>query len=241
MNSNAFRYMVAAAAVIVLAFVGIRFLPGLGSFGGPLAPTPTPQPTASPRPMSNGALTPGTYLVQTGRFTRKDFTITVPEGWSFDRTNENYVSKGDVFEGNGVTFASWIVSHVYTDSCQWEGTLREVGSAAELASALAEQTGHDTSGPIDVTLGGYPAKRLDFSVASDFDVSTCQQAFIRLWPDAGPNENYGLPISPGQNTTVYVVDLGTAEMLMVAIRAEGSSAADVTELEQVMASIRIER
>lgn len=236
---NTMKIALAAAAVVLLAVIGIGVVLPRMNIGGP-SQTATPTATASPAPMPGGALE-GTYSVANTAFTPRDFTITVPEGWSHDATNGNFVSKGDVFEGNGVTFAAWIVSHVYRDSCQWDGNLREVGSAAELAAALAEQKGHETSGPTDVTLGGYPAKRLKFSVPADFDLSTCDQEFIRLWPDVGPNENFGLPIFPGQNTTVYIVDLDGEEMLMVAIRTERSSAADVAELEQVVDSIRFQR
>jgi len=169
--------------------------------------------------------------------TRRSFTVTVPAGWNHE---ENFVAKGDVWDGNGVTFATWIVSHIYADSCQHEGTLRQVGSSA-LANALAEQTGHQTSGPTDVTLGGYPATRLEFSVPADFDVSTCDGSLLRLWPDAGPNENLGLPIYPGQTTTVYVVDLAGEAMLVIAVRKEGSSASDVAELQEIVDSVRFER
>lgn len=235
--NNATKLALATAALVAVAFVGLRFLvPGEG-IGGP-DPTSTASPIASQIPMPAGALDPGTYLVREGAFTRRDFTVTVPEGWSHDT---NYVSNGDAFGGTGVAFATWIVSHVYADSCQWEGTLREVGSAAELADALAQQTGHQTSGPIDVIIGQEVATRLEFSVAADFDVSACDSEFTRLWPDAGPDENYGLPIFVGQTTTVYVVDLdGEPPMLVIAMHTEDSSAADVAELDQVVDSIRFQ-
>jgi hypothetical protein len=238
MNSNAFRYGLAAVAVVVIALLGITFLP-FSNIGDRPAPTASQIPSPSPTPsvMPAGNLEPGTYTVRVGSFTRRSFTVTVPAGWSHE---DNFVAKGNVWDGNGVTFATWIVSHIYTDSCQHEGSLRQVGSA-ELADALAEQTGHETSGPTDVTLGGYPATRLEFSVSADFDASACDGSLIRLWPDAGPNENYGLPIYPGQTTTVYVVDLAGEAMLVVAVRKEGSSASDVAELQKIVDSIRFER
>jgi hypothetical protein len=232
-----FRYGIAAVAVAVAAIVGFSLINNqVGD-----SPTPTasqiPSPSPTPSVMPAGNLEPGTYSVPLGSFTRRSFTVTVPAGWDHV---DNFVAKGDVWEGNGVTFATWIVSHIYTDSCQHEGSLRQVGSSA-LANALAEQTGHQTSGPTDVTLGGYPATRLEFNVPADFDASICDGSLLRLWPDAGPNENLGLPIYPGQTTTVYVVDLNGEAMLVIAVRKEGSSVSDVAELQGIVDSIRFER
>lgn len=237
--NQAMRIALASAAVVAVALVGINLF-GPQGVGGPGPGDPPsaqdPTPTAVPV-LGGGAIEPGTYRINNRAFTRMDLVLTLPAGWSHEN---NYVSKGDVFEGNGVTLATWLVSHVYADSCQWEGSLREVGSAAELATALAEQTGHETSNPTDVTVGGYPATRLDFSLAADSDVSGCDSAFVRLWPDFGPDEAYGLPIFAGQTTTVYFVDLDGEPMLVIAIRTDDSSAADVAELEQVVASIRFQ-
>ena len=249
MNTYA-KLALAAAAVLIVAVVGINLLPGgRGGVGGPAAPpSPSPSPSPSPRPalLSGGVLGAGTYLLDETLFTRRPFTLTVPEGWYRDRDDANFVAKGtgdvaaDAFEGNGVTMATWLVTHVYADSCQWQGTLRPVGSVTELITALTEQTGHATTGPSTVTLGGYPASRFEFSVPADFDASSCDSQIIRLWPDAGPNEDFGLPIAPGQTTTVYVVDLDGQAQLIVAARKDGSSSADVAELEQVIQSIRFE-
>lgn len=238
--NKALTFGAAAAAFVAVAVIGINLFGGQGIGGPGLADPPpgdpSPTPTAVPV-LGGGRIEPGTYRINNRAFTRKDLTLTLREGWSHE---SNYVSKGDVFDGNGVTLATWLVSHVYADSCQWDGTLREVVSAAELTTALAEQTGHETSGPTDVTLGGYPATRLDFSLAADFDASACDSEFVRLWPDVGPNENYGLPIFAGQTTTVYVVDLDGEPMLVIAIKTDDSSTADVAELEQVVASIRFQ-
>jgi hypothetical protein len=63
---------------------------------------------------------------------------------------------------------------------------------------------------------------------------------MRLWPDEGPKEQYGPPIEPGQVTTMYVVDLNGTAQLVIGLRTENSSAADVSALEQVIQSIRFE-
>jgi len=47
-------------------------------------------------------------------------------------------------------------------------------------------------------------------------------------------------IAVGQTASVYVVDLESGPMVLIAGRKEGSSPSDVSELEAVMASIRFE-
>jgi hypothetical protein len=253
MNTYA-KLAIGVAAVVVVLILGINLLPVRdgGAGGGPvtspspspsLSPSPSPDvPAASPRPAVNGTtLESGTYRLAEPAFTRVPFTFTVPDGWR--REEGNFISKGpltDAFEGDGVTMAPWIVTHVYGDPCQWEGTLRETSTVDELTAALAEQPGHTTTGPTATTVGGRPATQFEFSVPADFDAGTCQSGLIRLWPDAGPDERYGWPIAVGQTVTVYVVDVDGQAQLIVTGRTATSSAADVAELSQVVDSIQFE-
>ena len=241
--NKALAYGVAAAAIVIVAILGISALAPNGLNVGDQAPSPTATPTPTRPPTApTGGLDPGTYRV--AEFTRRAFTITVPSGWTRE---DNFVSKGtgtaeaNAFEGNGVYLATWTVSHVYADSCQWEGALGEARSVAEVTEALAEQTGHDTTGPTETQLGGYPATRFEFSVPSGFDITACDQEFLRLWPDEGPNENFGLPIFVGQTAMVYVVDIDGQAQLVIAGQKERSTAADVAELDDVLASITFEQ
>jgi hypothetical protein len=173
-------------------------------------------------------------------FTNAPLTVTLPAGWGHLASDGNFISKGDVFEANGVTLATWQVSHVYRDACQHEGNLRETTTPEAIVTALTEQAGHQTSAATEVIFGGQPATRIEFSVDAAFDAATCDGALIRLWPDAGPNENYGLPIYPGQTTTIYVVDHGDTATLVVGIRNDDSVGGDVAELDAVLASIQFQ-
>jgi len=240
--NNFAKFAVAAAAVAVVAVVGINLLPRNGGVGVP-GPSPSSNPTQVPSPSAtlpplvpNGSIPAGTYKVTYS--TNQPLTVTLPPGWRKPATDENFISKGDVFEGNGVTFATWQVSHVYRDSCQWQGTLREAWTPGAIVTALTEQTGHQASASTEVTLGGEPATRIEFSLDAAFDVATCDQSFVRLWPDAGPNENFGLPILPGQRTTIYVIDHGDTATLVVGVRNEDSVPGDVAELDAVLASVQ---
>jgi hypothetical protein len=243
--NNAMRLGVAAAVLAIAALLGYSYFvaPNIGGPGlvdpSPI-PSPTPTPTQPPT-AGVGGLDAGTYRI--GGFTRSPFTVTVPGGW---HREDNFIGSGDstvaedAFEENGVFMASWVVSHVYADSCGWDGTLRETTTVDELVTALTEQTGHETSGPTDTELGGRRATQFVFSVPASFDISACDQEFLRLWPDAGPDENYGLPIAVGQTATVYVIDFESGPMLVIAGSMEASSPRDVAELEAVIRSIRFE-
>ena len=50
---------------------------------------------------------------------------------------------------------------------------RTIQSPAEAVTLLAGQEGHETVGPTDATIGGYPAQRFDVSVPASFDMSSC--------------------------------------------------------------------
>jgi hypothetical protein len=75
MNSNIVRLGLAAAAVVALVFVGMRFLPPPESVGVPpsesapiesaagSSPSPAPSPIGSPIPLHSGPLVPGTYFI----------------------------------------------------------------------------------------------------------------------------------------------------------------------------------
>ena len=102
MNNNMLRFGIAAATVIVLAFVGIRFLPGSGLPGGP-PPTPTPVVSPTPVPaLPTGSMPPGTYAVTDPQLTLVPYNITVPAGW----IGGDGASRGDI-STTGVRITTW--------------------------------------------------------------------------------------------------------------------------------------
>jgi hypothetical protein len=143
----ALRFAVAAAAVVAVAVVGVNLLPRQGESVGPGAsPTPalTPAPTPALLPTS-GDLDAGAYYIAAGPTTPARLTFRVPAGWS---TSDGFVYKGGSGSGPAaiisadLVLVSWLVSHVYADICQHEGSLVEAGSTAdELAAVLLAQNG----------------------------------------------------------------------------------------------------
>jgi hypothetical protein len=208
------------------------------------APTPSLSPSASPStaarqlPTSGDvALDAGTYYVADSTATNAQrLTFTLPAGWTTaDLVAKNSGKPGEVF------FTTWVVTDVFTDVCHW-GTLVHAGTTTDdVISALAAQRGRTASAPSDVTIGGYPAKRIELTVPADLNVSTCTNSNLRYWPGPGPDLSSGLCCNPpGNIDDVYVVDIAGRRMVVVARFYPGSSEADKAELQSVVASIQIE-
>lgn len=200
---------------------------------GPAGPTPIPLP-------SSGQLEPGTYSINDRNITQATrFIFTLPAGWA---TDDGFVTK-HVDQPEAVELSTWVVSHVHSDSClHTTETLVDVGTSPDdLVSTLLTLKNRVVSQPMDVTLGGFPAKRLELSVPADLDVSTCTFGAIKNWPDPGPDESGGLCCGgPGHVDAVYVVDINGKALAVVARHLPGSSPGDLAELQTILDSIKIE-
>jgi hypothetical protein len=243
------RLGVAAAAVLALAVIGVIAIPrGSGVAGPQPSASATAAPTSSPSPSplpATGALAPGPYYVDAGDTTPARVTFAVPAGWA---TVEGFVYKvsaaapaqsPDLTKAR-LLMATWIVTDVYTDVCQWQGKLTHAGTPDQLVTLLQNQKGRTASTPTDVVLGGAPAKRIDLTVPPTLDVNKCNNGIIRFWPDPGPNESGGLCCSAvGSTDVVYVLGAsGTTYTIVVRHQAD-STAADLAELDGITSSIKI--
>lgn len=265
------RVGIAAVFGLLLLGAGIYFVggssPGVGG-KPPATVSPTPAPTtatpssitsspvanltpgqlcAGSSPCLSGAMLPGMYWFDgPGVMPEGRLTFTVPAGWT--STDGLVVKSGDVPEGltyspTEVLLSTWIVSHVYADACQWEGTLVEAGTTIdEIANRLASQKNRVATAVEDVTLGGMPAKRIELTVPADLDVTTCHGdgGYVRFWPKPGPDESGGFCcVAPGAKDTVYVVDLGGEPFVVDVTEGPEASTVDRAELRSIVESIVI--
>ena len=172
-NNMAVPFGIAAAALLVLVFLGLQVLPG-GNIGGPIAtdqPSPSPSPTASPSPTptTDGTWVSGAALEEGRNELVLDgvrLSIEVSPGW---RTMQ--------FEGMirhttpSAGHWPWIAllqrfDSVADDPCAASTT--SVGPTVDdLANGLITIPGTEAREPSDTTIGGVPAKYVELTINDD--------------------------------------------------------------------------
>lgn len=245
----------AAAAVVVIGIIGFNALWGDGRGQGEedVEPTATAELTATTEPSGgasvapppDGQLEPGTYLISdviAPALTPVSYTFDVPAGWAA-RSEDLQISKNDDTSG-AVQFTPFLVTHVYTDACDSEGNLTEIGPTVDdLVTALVDQANSDATEPVDIEVDGNPAKLITMSVPSDLDTATCRHPdlLIQIWADAGENSYLAIPVDPPDlPNDVYIVDVNGERVVFVTGGGLEASEADVAELEGLIESIRFQ-
>lgn len=193
----------AAAAVVVVAFIGYQLFagPNVGGPGTVVTPTAVPTATAAPSEEPDVGFPPAGALA-IGRHTMTLSGIPL----SFEIATDGWVSNGEfgIDKGHQDTsdsagFIFWRESApngVYADPCAGVGRLW-TGGPAELAAAVSTAPGLELiSGPSDVTVGGRPAKHVVVTVPDDIG---CSPNDFYLWEADGLGR-YATEL----NSTIYV-------------------------------------
>jgi hypothetical protein len=246
------KFAIAAAAVLVVAVVGLNLLPSGGSnVGGPAAtpspsvapsvtpsatPTNAPSPTLEPSFLPDGPVSVGRHaMVREG--VRLSIDIDSP-GWTSGAGV--FIDRGDPGEANGSALVFWdqTPDNVYSDPC---GKIQldpaPDRTAIGLAAAVSRIPGTVlVSAPRAVTVGGMPAQFVATSIPEDI---RCAPDEFFLWTDE--HDGYG-----GRYATVagmvYMVWIVDVDGKLVWIDGETYTfPTDATqELEQIVDSIRFE-
>jgi hypothetical protein len=232
MNSNALRFVAAAAAVIVLAIIGIRFLPGVGSVGGP--PSPTPIPTPVPLLNSQAPLPAGRYQVDPTLPMK--VTVQVPDGWSAGAPWVVIGPKGNAEpDGMAVRFyvAPNLMLHPLSPS---DGVLSPPPgpSVDDLVNAMVNHPDWTTTGPEAISIGGYAGKVVHVTLP----VGTSDATPFYLFGDAAEGgQEWGW--AAGQAFDIYVVDVGGERLVIDAFHYPGTSAEDLAAQTSVINLIQL--
>jgi hypothetical protein len=261
--NNFAKLAVAAAAVAVVAFAGIRLLPGEGNTGGPLpseSASLSPSPIASPSPsrplteFPEGPLTAGTYTLapfssgegmchvppqsgcsETDADNTIRVTITVPDGWSgIDRAV--WLEENQPPSGAALGFGrgAWLLS----DPCKYIATDVPVGpTVADFVDAVAEHPILDTTAPVDVTLAGYTGRYFDLQVPAD--ISNCETEPGGDTPIYRPWEPGIYAQGPGHRWHLWVLDVDGIRVVVQSMDYAGTSEQRRTELQAMVDSIQI--
>lgn len=234
----------AVAAVLLLVVVA-----GCGGSGtgeprdsAPSAtPSATPDATTSPFPHETEpvAIEPGTYRIPSSAWAVTDFTVTFPEGWTV-QYGHVYASSTD--EDDEFGFYAVVVDDIFADACEGEtGGLTEIGPGVDdLADALLEQPGPEANGPIDTTLGGYSAIRVDLTIPGALDLETCsfEGVGLQIWYSL-PADKYFVLLADGI-ASVYIVDVDGQRQVFLTQHRSTTSDDDLSELRSILDSIHFE-
>ena len=205
-------------------------------------PSPMPDEATTPFPYSTEpvAVEPGTYEIQSSAWSVTDFTVTFPEDWTVQYGNV-YASNTD--EDDEFGFYAVVVDGIYADACDGEtGHVMDVGpSVDDLATALLQQPGPMASGPVETTLGGHPATRIDLTIPEGFDLEACSFGGIglQIWYSPPPADQYFVLLADGI-ASVYIVDVdGQRQVFLTQLRSVTSDD-DIAELQSVLDSVQLE-
>jgi len=214
--------------------------------------------TATPDPAiltltDEEALDAGTYRVDLDRVagTRNAYPsvlITVPDGWNHGGWLVNRPRSDHAVPPVSIQF--WDVVMAYGHPCQWKGTAFVPGSTVDaLADALAGVPVRNPSEPIDVTLGGYAGKYLEWSVPADqeFDAegnavgcdSSGESNDFLSWTGKGmASTRYHQ--GTGQVDRVWILDVEGTRLVIDAFYMPYATDEERAELTAVIESIRFE-
>jgi hypothetical protein len=207
-------------------------------------PTPTrPTPTTTMMLVAAETAEPtsidaGVYRIPRSGWSVADLTVTMPAGWT--------VQYGHAFhkhpdEPDEIAFYPVILDAIYADACQGNlGDLVPVGGDNDLATALLEQTGAVTSGPVETTLGGYPASRIDLTFPVGSDLSACSLGGdgLQVWHSSSADKYFVL--ARDGIASVYIVDVAGQQQVFVTQHRSSTSTEDLRELATVLESVSIE-
>ena len=173
-----------------------------------------------------------------------DYTITIPEGWKGH--TGHYLSKyEDVDETRGLSIYPVLVDEIYADPCEGErGPTVAVGPEVnDLVDALLAQPGTVATEPVQTTIGGRPATRVDLEVPKGADLRSCFLADygppgLQIW-FSDPSDKYFV-LMPGYTAGVYVVDVDGERQVFLTQHGPAASDEDLRELQSMLDSIRID-
>lgn len=209
--------------------------------------------SAVPTLTNEEALDPGTYRIDLDQVAETEDTypavlVTVPDGWNNGGWLINKPTPDH--EVPPISIQLWDVEEVFGHPCQWDGTLMPPGSTVDdLATALATVPDRNATEPVDVTLGNYSGKYLEWSVPADQEYDEFGNAVgcdrsegigeFRSWTGDGM-ASLRYHQGTGQLDRLWIMDIEGSRIVIDAFEMPYATDADRAELTQVVESIRFE-
>ena len=230
-DRGSLRFALAAAAMVVVAILGIGLVPGVVPSGGgtpSVSPNPSLTPTPEPSPSE-----PEVTAIPPGAFSLEGFpvgvTFAVPSGWfpcDFGPVEQGICRAG----GNG-ELHFLIVDNVVADPCSEQLLDPPVGpSVDDLVAAISGLSGFTATTATDVTVDGYRGKELTVNAPT---VPAC--GGLGTWATADRTNGVG----PAEANLIRIVDVnGTRVVVTGAYFRLETGAADALEaMVQIMDSV----
>jgi hypothetical protein len=248
------KFAIAAAAVIVVALIGINLLPRTGgtNVGGPpvtaspsisASPSLSASPTLAASPTVAAFPPDGPLAVGRHTLTRGDVTFSVEltkPGWSS--------SIGYFFTKDGPVDAAWSSvlfwdpspKGVFAEPCAGAAKAESGASTAALAADVAALNGAElVHAPTDTTVGGHPAKRVTIRIPEDAPCQAGEGGFY-LWYADLANGDARYVTKLGDTMDMWIVDVDGTRLVIDTERVKGAKPAITQELEAIIGSIRFE-
>jgi len=234
---NTFAKLAAGmAAVLIVAFVAFRLMPGGSSSGGTATPVPTVTPTASPSPtpapLTSAARGPGTFK---GDFaaTSIAWTVTLPDGWAGFATD---IVNGPSRPGDkGVAILTERAVNVPKDSCKPQGTV-PAATAETFLKAVEARKDWDVSKRQSATLGAYPATRIDIVLPEDAALCGTDQDYLVV----AHRDGTGFHLQgPSMHVTYWVADVNGEPLVVERFSFAETPASDMAQSDEVVGSIEL--
>ena len=228
----------AAAAVVVIALIGLNLVvgPNVGAPDPSAAPTPTTDPMSRLQFWTGRELPPGEYVIDDPFPAR--IRITVPSGWHAFGATETLagICTNACEQPDRVALAFWIVTNVYADPCDRAGLADPpIGeSVDDLVAALVDLPRREATAPRAESIRGYPATYLELT--ADGTLGDCALPGFRAWT-AGTEFRES---PPGERDRLWILDVDGTRLMVDIAWPPNASAEDVAELETVIESLRIE-
>jgi hypothetical protein len=242
MNTYA-KLAIAAAAVVVVAFAVVQFLPG-SRVGGPpqtTAPSPSPTPAAEPSATAAAAFPPaGELAIGQHSITQEGvpFTFSISTaGWISN--GEFAIDKAVGVGPDGAGFIFWgdTPVGVFADPCAQTRGPNLGSSVADLAAAVAAVPGTDlVSGPRDVTVGGHSAKQVVVKIREDVG---CVATSFHLWyaPSVGLAR---FATELGSTISAWIIDVDGTVVWIDGETYKGAGPKPGQQIQEIVGSIRFE-
>lgn len=226
------------------SFLTVFLLAGCGT-GTPASVTTAPRSPAD----AAASTTSPSASVESRTFVLSDasdgavgITVTVPAlGWSDPAGQwamESLPAGFDPPAGAGII--AFVVDkkfYVYGDPCDWKSTRPDAAATTvdELVAALANQASRNPSAPEEITVGGYPGKKITLHVADDARFRDCDGGHFSTLGVAGEDPALYAQ-GRGEIDEIWIVDVNGRIALL-----EGGYYADtpqhvVDELHGILSS-----